>query len=89
MCLATIVLASCGGRQALSASDGLAVSQQDSAQMITPKYAKGFNVKYADDMTLLDINDPETAKRKLSILLLLTKISMERFPTVILASTFP
>lgn len=59
MCLATIVLASCGGRQALSASDGLAVSQQDSAQMITPKYAKGFNVKYADDMTLLDINDPE------------------------------
>lgn len=62
LCLATIVLASCGGRQASSASDGLAVSQQDSAQMITPKYAKGFNVKYADDMTLLDINDPENRK---------------------------
>lgn len=31
----------------------------DSASVITPSYAKGFKVKYADGMTLLDINDPE------------------------------
>ncbi|MDY5318839.1 MAG: ABC transporter substrate-binding protein [Candidatus Egerieousia sp.] len=34
-------------------------STADSSAMIAPQYAKGFNVKYADNITLLEINDPE------------------------------
>ncbi len=31
----------------------------DTLSMVTPKYAKGFNVKYEGGVTLLEINDPE------------------------------
>ncbi len=36
----------------------------DSAAMISPHHAKGFNVTYADGYTLLDINDPENNEKE-------------------------
>lgn len=51
---------SCGNKKSGSASSELNNSAEvDSLSRITPKYAKGFNVKYGDGITLLDINDPE------------------------------
>lgn len=55
-----VLLSSCGSNKSGSAvssgNDSVAV---DSASMIVPHYAKGFNVRYEDGITLLDINDPE------------------------------
>lgn len=51
--------ASCGRK---SNDGGAAHSDEaaiDSASRISPRYAKGFSVKYPEGMVLLDINDPE------------------------------
>lgn len=61
--ITTVVLAlltcSCGGGHSKGVSNGNGDMTEDSISMVTPKYARGFNVKYLDDMILLDINDPE------------------------------
>lgn len=50
---------SCGGRHSESGNNGKGNTTVDSISTISPKYARGFKVKYLDDMVLLDINDPE------------------------------
>ncbi|MBD5278256.1 MAG: ABC transporter substrate-binding protein [Bacteroides sp.] len=50
---------SCGGHRNQSESKGKTNADVDSASVIAARYAKGFNVSYGDDITLLDINDPE------------------------------
>lgn len=50
---------SCGGRHSESDNNSKGDAAVDSISMISPRYAKGFKVKYLDDMVLLDINDPE------------------------------
>ena len=50
---------SCGGHRNQSESKGKTNADVDSASVIAARYAKGFNVRYGDDITLLDINDPE------------------------------
>lgn len=61
--ITTVVLAlltcSCGGGHSKGVSNENGDMTEDSISMVTPKYARGFNVKYLDDMVLLDINDPE------------------------------
>ncbi len=53
-------LASCGGKQTSNGSDiNNGLNEIDSLTMIKPQYAKGFNVRYENGATLLDINDPE------------------------------
>ncbi|MDE6795347.1 MAG: ABC transporter substrate-binding protein [Muribaculaceae bacterium] len=56
--LGVVLMISCGG-QGRSGYTGHEQVYVDSASMITPTYAKGFNVTYGSDVTLLDINDPE------------------------------
>ena len=53
------LLFSCGNSQNKPGSNLVMGGTADSAAMIAPQYAKGFNVKYADNITLLEINDPE------------------------------
>ena len=50
---------SCGSRSNQTGLNSIAGSETDSTSIIAPRYAKGFNVSYSDDYTLLDINDPE------------------------------
>lgn len=61
--ITTVVLAlltcSCGGGHSKGVSNENGDMTEDSISMVTLKYARGFNVKYLDDMVLLDINDPE------------------------------
>ncbi|MDE6057658.1 MAG: hypothetical protein K2F93_06555 [Muribaculaceae bacterium] len=60
ICLAGLLTVSCSGKGSSSAgieSHGVNV---DSLSMITPVHAQGFNVSYHGDVTLLDINDPES-----------------------------
>ena len=53
------LLFSCGHSQNKPGLNLVMGGTADSAAMIAPQYAKGFNVKYADNITLLEINDPE------------------------------
>ena len=53
------LLFSCGNSQNKPGLNLVMGGTADSAAMIAPQYAKGFNVKYADNITLLEINDPE------------------------------
>lgn len=54
------VLASCNGQKTNgNPSEGNGNADVDSLSMISPEYAKGFNVIYENGITLLDINDPE------------------------------
>ena len=53
------LMSSCGNRQNQTGLNAGRVSEMDSTSIIVPHYAKGFNVSYGDDITLLDINDPE------------------------------
>lgn len=54
------VLASCNGQKTNgNTSVGNGNAAVDSLSMISPEYAKGFNVRYENGITLLDINDPE------------------------------
>ncbi len=57
--MSSAFLFSCGHGKGSSAVNKDVLTVTDSVQHIYPQYAKGFNVTYADDMTLLDINDPE------------------------------
>lgn len=57
--LAACLIGSCGGKNANGGNKGNESEQADSISKVAPKYAKGFKVNYADDMVLLDINDPE------------------------------
>ena len=57
--LAIALMFSCGGHRNQSDENGKSNTDVDSASMIAARYAKGFNVSYGDDITLLDINDPE------------------------------
>ncbi|MDE6669104.1 MAG: ABC transporter substrate-binding protein [Muribaculaceae bacterium] len=55
----TAGLFSCGYNKGETSVSKSVTAVTDSAQLIHPEYAKGFNVTYSDDITLLDINDPE------------------------------
>lgn len=57
--LALALLFSCRGHRNQSNANGNSNADVDSASVIAARYAKGFNVSYSDDITLLDINDPE------------------------------
>ena len=59
MLLLLALLFSCRNSQNKTGLNLVMGSTADSAAMIAPQYAKGFNVKYADNITLLEINDPE------------------------------
>ena len=59
MLLLLALLFSCGNSQNKTGLNLVMGGTADSAAMIAPQYAKGFNVKYADNITLLEINDPE------------------------------
>ena len=59
MLLLLALLFSCGNSQNKTGLNLVMGSTADSSAMISPQYAKGFNVKYADNITLLEINDPE------------------------------
>ncbi len=59
MLLLLALLFSCGNSQNKPGLNLVMGSTADSSAMIAPQYAKGFNVKYADNITLLEINDPE------------------------------
>ena len=59
MLILLALLFSCGNSQNKPGSNLVMGGTADSAAMIAPQYAKGFNVKYADNITLLEINDPE------------------------------
>ena len=54
-----LLLFSCTGGKTTSDNISSAIIPTDSLSMITPVHARGFNVSYLEDMTLLDINDPE------------------------------
>ena len=66
--LASALLITAGGgcRRTSSVSETKNESSiiADSASVIKPHYAKGFNVTYADGYTLLDINDPENREKE-------------------------
>ena len=57
--LSGLLLFSCTGGKTTSDNISSAIIPTDSLSMITPVHARGFNVSYLEDMTLLDINDPE------------------------------
>lgn len=57
-----MMISSCGGQNSTASNDSTGTTDVDSTSMITPKYAKGFKVKYLDDMVLLDIHDPENVE---------------------------
>lgn len=57
--LIVMLTGSCGRRNNAGGNDDSGATASDSISKISPKYAKGFQVKYLDDMVLLDINDPE------------------------------
>ena len=57
--LALALLFSCGGHRNQSEAKSWTNANVDSASVIVPHYAKGFNVRYGDEITFLDINDPE------------------------------
>ena len=59
MLILLALLFSCGNSQNKTGLNLVMGSTADSSAMIAPQYAKGFNVKYADNITLLEINDPE------------------------------
>ena len=59
MLLLLALLFSCRNSQNKTGLNLVMGGTADSAAMIAPQYAKGFNVKYADNITLLEINDPE------------------------------
>ena len=59
MLLLLALLFSCGNSQNKPGLNLVMGGTADSVAMIAPQYAKGFNVKYADNITLLEINDPE------------------------------
>ena len=59
MLLLLALLFSCGNSQNKPGLNLVMGGTADSAATIAPQYAKGFNVKYADNITLLEINDPE------------------------------
>ena len=59
MLLLLALLFSCGNSQNKPGLNLVMGGTADSAAMIAPQYAKGFNVRYADNITLLEINDPE------------------------------
>lgn len=54
-----VLMTSCSSRNSAGGHEGNDATAMDSISRISPKYAKGFQVKYLDDMVLLDINDPE------------------------------
>ena len=55
----SLFIISCGRRRNNTGPDSHGDIEPDSTSLIVPRYAKGFNVSYSGDMTLLDINDPE------------------------------
>ena len=57
--LSGLLLFSCTGGKTTSDNISSVIIPTDSLSMITPVHARGFNVSYLEDMTLLDINDPE------------------------------
>ena len=57
--LSLVTMFSCGNRQNQSRINPHTDVERDSSSMVVARYAKGFNVSYDDDITLLDINDPE------------------------------
>ena len=57
--LASAIMFSCGGHRNQSDAKSGTSANVDSASVIVPRYAKGFNVSYGDDIILLDVNDPE------------------------------
>ena len=59
MLILLALLFSCGNSQNKPGLNLVMGGTADSSAMIAPQYAKGFNVKYADNITLLEINDPE------------------------------
>ena len=59
MLLLLALLFSCGNSQNKTGLNLVMGSTADSSAMKAPQHAKGFNVKYADNITLLEINDPE------------------------------
>lgn len=59
MLLLLALLFSCGNSQNKTGLNLVMGGTADSSAMIAPQYAKGFNVKYANNITLLEINDPE------------------------------
>ena len=59
MLILLALLFSCGNSQNKTGLNLVMGGTADSSTMIAPQYAKGFNVKYADNITLLEINDPE------------------------------
>ncbi|MDE5585354.1 MAG: ABC transporter substrate-binding protein [Muribaculaceae bacterium] len=53
------LMLSCRGYHNQSGLNSRMENEPDSTSIIVPRYAKGFNVSYDEDITLLDINDPE------------------------------
>ena len=78
MLLLLALLFSCGNSQNKPGLNLVMGGTADSAAMIAPQYAKGFNVKYANNiwrLMTLRIRRPNSF-----ILPLLTRVLKERFP---------
>ena len=54
-----LLMLSCKGHHNRTGLNSRMENEPDSTSIIVPHYAKGFNVSYGEDVTLLDINDPE------------------------------
>lgn len=54
-----VLIAGCGGRHNSESTDNRTLFVADTAAIVKPVYAQGFNVAYQDNLVLLDINDPE------------------------------
>ena len=76
-----LILASCGGKKT-SGSDTISTekTETDSLSRIKPKYARGFNVRYENGVTLLDINDPENKQAEQFHFALVPKDSEAEIP---------
>lgn len=62
--LITIGLTSCHYKRDITIDTRNSIIPEDSTSFLKANYAKGFDIKYADGMILLDIQDPENSKRE-------------------------
>ena len=60
-----VCLASCGNKRSHTATSENAYTPSDTINTIVPTHAKGFEVRYTEEGTvLLDIHDPENAEKE-------------------------
>ena len=60
----TFIFTACQQRPTGSSINLSSNSSEDSITFLEAKYAKGFDIKYIDDMVLLDIQDPQKRQRE-------------------------